>query len=428
MESTIRRGEAASVGDLGHLRLDGLASFIIFNLLLFQPYLEVRFGSPFSYVDEIAVLALIMLSAASSVAARTNRLLKGQKRAYAMLLAAVVLGVFGNLVGESQQSFTRVAVDVFASVKVFVMLGSALYLFTDGRVLASVRGLFIVEARALAWILGICAISSLFVDIGMSSGRERYGLSPFRFIFPHPESVNFAAIGILSIILADNPRSKLAYLPLIAMILTLRTKAFVAVAIVVLLLITLGEEIQRLRGYHVVGSVLAIALLGWDQFKGVYAGSDGSVQARDQMLRVSVLLASDKFPFGAGFGMFGSAVSADGDYYSPIYYEYGLNRVYGLSPDFPNFISDTFWPTVIGQLGWIGLVLVAGAIWLCYRSVYEIAIRKRFATLPVLCCMAYMLIASVAESVFFSPMGVFLSLCIGIVVGITDSAHPEVDL
>jgi hypothetical protein len=77
--------------------------------------------------------------------------------------------------------------------------------------------------------------------------------------------------------------------------------------------------------------------------------------ARNALYIVSWKLACRYFPFGSGLGTFGGWISKIN--YSPIYLEYGLNFVYGLSNvEDANFICDTFWPYILGQFGMAGCI------------------------------------------------------------------------
>ena len=85
--------------------------------------------------------------------------------------------------------------------------------------------------------------------------------------------------------------------------------------------------------------------------RGTWAGD--SPDARIALYNTSVLIARDRFPFGVGLGRYGSGTSRDP--YSPVYHEYGLDKIDGLSPQHSAFISDTFWPRILGETGVIGL-------------------------------------------------------------------------
>jgi hypothetical protein len=86
-------------------------------------------------------------------------------------------------------------------------------------------------------------------------------------------------------------------------------------------------------------------------------------------------LAAEYFPLGAGFGRFGSAVARAN--YSPEYLRLGYLNVWGLGDDAEDgkFLTDTFWPAVIGETGFFGLItylsllIAMGRLFIiCWRS------------------------------------------------------------
>jgi len=56
---------------------------------------------------------------------------------------------------------------------------------------------------------------------------------------------------------------------------------------------------------------------------------------------------------GAGFGRFGGNIASQ--YYSPLYYKYGLNTIYGLEKN-GKYLNDTFWPCIFGETGILGTI------------------------------------------------------------------------
>lgn len=114
---------------------------------------------------------------------------------------------------------------------------------------------------------------------------------------------------------------------------------------IVVLLLPLGAIIIPLLAEGARGYISADAL---------------TAQARTALYAGSALLAAQHMPFGVGVGRYGSAGSVA--QYSDVYYEMGFNLIYGMSPTYSEFITDTFWPQVLGEAGVLGLVGYAGAI------------------------------------------------------------------
>ena len=88
-------------------------------------------------------------------------------------------------------------------------------------------------------------------------------------------------------------------------------------------------------------------------------GSDGHV--RLAMYLSSFSIALENFPLGSGMGSFGSTASIF-NYYSPLYFDYGIDKIGSNGPEFINSdqgstILDTFWPHILGEMGFIGLMI-----------------------------------------------------------------------
>jgi hypothetical protein len=82
--------------------------------------------------------------------------------------------------------------------------------------------------------------------------------------------------------------------------------------------------------------------------------ANGTTEARTVLTRDSFSVAKSHFPAGAGFGRFGSAVAAQN--YSPEYVQRGYMKIWGLGnkPEEGRFLTDTEWPAIIGETGYIG--------------------------------------------------------------------------
>ncbi len=116
-----------------------------------------------------------------------------------------------------------------------------------------------------------------------------------------------------------------------------------AVGMIALLLIILAVSWHKIEYYFFTGNA--------DSF------DPNTVQtfARPVLYVTGFQILVDYFPFGSGFASFATAASAD--YYSNVYYEYGIDKVHGLAPNLDfNFICDTFFPA-LAEFGVVGLIL-----------------------------------------------------------------------
>ena len=103
--------------------------------------------------------------------------------------------------------------------------------------------------------------------------------------------------------------------------------------------------------------VIAIALT-WTKFEVYYVdGWEDETLARPMTYKTAWKILWNYFPFGPGMGTF--ACNAAWKYYSPLYYEYHLNNIWGLGGNQEKdgmFICDAFYPT-LAQFGIVGVIL-----------------------------------------------------------------------
>jgi hypothetical protein len=153
----------------------------------------------------------------------------------------------------------------------------------------------------------------------------------------------------------------------LAAVFTLRLKAIFGLPVGVLALAATSSRARhRLSVAVPLGLILVLSAGGLitgvvDQQVEKYTST---VQPRERLQTVSIELAKDNLPLGAGFGQFGSAPSVWKGSFSPIYDKYGLTNYYGFRPQDPiTYALDTSWPTVLGETGITGLVLfLAGVV------------------------------------------------------------------
>lgn len=130
------------------------------------------------------------------------------------------------------------------------------------------------------------------------------------------------------------------------------------------------------------------------------------------LYQTSVDLALRDFPLGTGLGRFASPMSRNP--YSPIYAEYGLNRIWGLTPLYDAYINDTFWPHILGEIGVFGLgayIVFLGALGV---SLWRATRRVTVPIVQAFCLGAWMvylnaLAESLASSMYESPPRIYLA-------------------
>ena len=178
---------------------------------------------------------------------------------------------------------------------------------------------------------------------------------------------------------------------------------------------------QKLQ-FNSLKTNLLITLLGvivlfftWTKFDAYYvsgfqAENISDLDARPAYYRTAVeIIFKDYIPFGSGLASFATATCAK--YYSPLYYQYGLNSIWGLSPQHPMFIADAFYPT-LAQYGLVGVILFI-IFWIRrYKEIYAISELKYYKV--GFLCMFALFLESVADTSYLSGngMGYFMLMAI----------------
>lgn len=153
----------------------------------------------------------------------------------------------------------------------------------------------------------------------------------------------------------------------------------------------------------------------------MYVGSDLGDTVRTYSHIVAVRIANDYFPLGSGAGTYASLPSRD-YYFSPLYDIYGLSYMHGAARHFSGYLMDTFWPKILGEGGWFGLiayVLMFGYI--VRRSALNLIRRTDGMNVFCLCILVTVLIKSLAASVMTQETFVIL---LGFVIAYV-LMHPE---
>ena len=156
--------------------------------------------------------------------------------------------------------------------------------------------------------------------------------------------------------------------------------------------------------------VTAVIAATWSKFDAYYVSGLDTRMARPETFKTAWKILWDYFPFGSGMGSF--ACNGAWRHYSPLYYEYNLNTIWGLDPG-GGFICDAYYPT-LAQFGVVGIFFFV-AFWKrrliainCIRDMcsYRVAWMAFF-------CLA---LEQAADSSFLSGKGMgycmFFALCL----------------
>lgn len=174
--------------------------------------------------------------------------------------------------------------------------------------------------------------------------------------------------------------------------------------------------------YTSVSTLLKVAALGavvifftWTKFNAYYVEGfqeDAEAMARPATYETGMtIMFRDYIPFGSGLGSFGTAAAAKE--YSPLYFKYHMDEIWGLSPENPMFLADAFYPT-LAEFGIVGLFFFLW-FWKCRlweSNRIQNLVYYRMALMAILA----LALESTADSSYLSGKGMgyfmILALCL----------------
>lgn len=386
--------------------------FIFQNVL--QEYITI-----FNYIDEFYAILFIPI-----VILRLRKNLKVKKedfKIFIFLLIIVMIGIYSNLIYRYQTT-RYVALDILAVLKFFMVFYGSYIFFNDKY--------FINKLEKIGFHIKLIIFSLLVLTIldykfHFFSATVKYGLRAETLFYNHPTALAAVCVILLSILFLVNEKN-IKYIIMISIIMfsTLRIKAIIFVAILYLLYIYIIERKKKINKVKVIILVIIALLVGYNQFKYFFIEIDDS--ARASLLRSSFEIANDYFPVGTGFGTYASHVSSEN--YSQIYYDYNLNDVYGLTKENPKYVSDSFWPMILGQFGYIGTIIYAYIILIlilkCQRNYCKEGRNYYFSYMILI---IYLIISSTSESAFVNALAIPFAYIMGITLNCLEKKKGEKD-
>ena len=95
--------------------------------------------------------------------------------------------------------------------------------------------------------------------------------------------------------------------------------------------------------------------------------------ARPVLFGGMFLVLADHLILGSGLATYATFSSGSYINYSKLYYEYNIDKIWGLSPTYSDFIADTFYPE-LAQFGIVGIVFFSVFCWWIWRK-FRIVMR-----------------------------------------------------
>lgn len=377
---------------------DKIILISLFYFIIFQNVLENYFNI-FGILDEAMSAAIVIIAIINILSSRRKYVIcKNNKKILVSVLALIIIGIIGNLKTDYQTMIPALkdAVCVLKGIITYVFIPLCLSNLNLDEYLTTMNN----HLKFITGLVFLTVIANLLFDI-FPYYEIRFGIKSQQIFFTHPTylaSFSVIIIILLSVNLREHEENK-KYIILMLLVLasTLRFKSIAFIPIYMYLYYIVFKKQRKLQLLDVgilcvLGGVFAIS-----QVMEYFNNPDW---ARNVLTMNSLNIAKDNFPIGTGFGTYASWAS--GESYSNIYYDYNISTTWGISPDFYEFIADTFWPMIIGQFGVLGLGIYIYILLRIYKNIINNDNLDYY--FGQILALLYLIILSIAEASFSGPI------------------------
>ncbi len=406
--------------------------FLLYGVfLLFQDLLIINLTpiqNILKYMDDFLLLLMLFLVILSRISQ--------QKKIHfeKILIIPLLISIIGLLGNTLNHSLTFVAIlGLYFFIKPFLFFYLAYSLsFTEKELLILLRAFLFVALI----IMGLGIINFFFPSQFYSFFNnniytyQRSGLLSVQSIFIHPGWFSWFTtyIGLFLIgyflIYKNNKLGFVGVIFITSSILALRRKSIVGGIVALFFTIITSIKSLSLKIKIITISICIIFLiliLAGDNLLNIYHTTLNELinisnyyeNPRIALYYVAIKIGIAEFPLGVGFGRYASTASVI--WYSPVYYEYGLNNVFGLGVNesiYGTFLTDTYWPSILGETGVLGLILYSIFLIIILSKMNqsvknEKTLFLKFFSLAVSMILIQSFIETLASPLFSTSLGGF---------------------
>ncbi len=383
-------------------------------ILLWQSALNHMIG--FSYTDEIITLFL-GLQLVYAVIRKRKYYIPEERYAFGCVLLFYFIGAVSTFTYNLQNDVLYGLASGLFSVKAFTCYFGARAYFSKKNIESKHLNILLMMVEYPLCIVAILLLLNPVFHIFPETGIK-LGIMTTSFIFAHPTEL--ACFGVCSLILSVFIRSRFGYrrkyyrnlIPAIIVVVSAgRYKALGAIVLFVILKLLLPFMKGRFKLKYIALAIPAVIAVGYRDLVFYFSGAN--VTARGALYANAVKIARDFFPLGAGFGTYGTDFSQRR--YSSLYYTYDMSHIWGLVPGDASFAADAMWPGVLGETGVIGSLLVIALFGVLFLLIKR-QVSTKALSMEMNFLLLYVLIESVADTIFMSSRGCLLFMVFAFMV------------
>ena len=376
-------------------------SFIIFLLVFSEIF--VNHFELLKYMDEI--VTIIMFIYIIYVFGFKKVKIKDEIRKILILyLLIILIGIISNFFSNLQNNYIYILYDILTFSKI-IITPIAFSLMINKRNAEDIIKINCYFSKMFLIIGFVCSIVSLFVNIGMRGHEARYGINSFTFIFKYEHIYSMMVLYSLLMVKMNNKNKKnLLYIIIsaIQMILTTKGPSIIWAISVFAMIFFMNNKKRKVSILLIVTLSCITILFGRYQIE-TYLKNENS--PRMILYKYGFITAKKYFPLGSGFATYGSDMAAK--HYSELYRKYGFDNMYGMSDDNIDFLKDCYWPMIMGQFGFIGLIIGVLILYNFYKIIIDNKM-ERFNKAIVFSVFFYTILHSLGSSTLTTSTAVLL--------------------
>ena len=314
-----------------------------------------------------------------------------------LLLLFLTTGLIGNVLYRFQPAWI-VVVSAVLSTKFFMILLTAGFL-------QKYIPIDLQEQELTIQILSIL----WFAYYGLTLIFKDYLVAPEAWDICAKSSLLFALL-----IFCKHQRVWLYRVCMLLMILMLalsgKEKSYGAILIFAVLYYLIVHKKVQTKLRYILYMAVPVALLAWDKIYFYYVEGHGHY-AKSIMTSTAFQIAKDYFPIGTGFGTFGSTYAAK--FYSPVYHLYGIADNAQLGEHTRMYLTDVFWPILLGENGILGTMIYCGLILVLFFRIQRVFYYNKTKYFLLIYMLVFMMMTTFSEAGFMQPMVMVYAFVMG---------------
>ena len=394
-----------------------LAVWLLFLYPFYQGVLQDKLGISFvSFLDEILILFLVI-----SFFLNKKKIMRWEKIFLSILLAWGMWGCISSVLRGVSIGITLsgMILQLKNYLIVVIVAGIRWTRFDILRILKALKHIYFVVI-ILGFVFYFFPSVALFKNIYMTSVFNGEPLF----------ATMMVPVGIYAFVMYIQKREKkqLALLGIVFVCLILATtiKNIISLLLACAFYFTTQKGNRRRKmNFIMLGMLGLVAFSPYIisifsiEIEGNFLVPEAINRPRWMLYRYGFKIAKDFFPFGSGFGTYATSISYT-KHYSDIYGLYGIDTRYGFQKGDVLFLQDSYWPAVMGETGFIGVIFAVtllGIITIQLRRAIKYApFGDREIVSVVLYSWIALLIESCFTSTFFGARSYMILVFSGIVI------------